>query len=77
MVAVDEVRRIVPPLTPPHAIALGVGAVQPRALVRDGAVVAAPAIELTLVCDHRIVYGARAAAFLARVRELLEQPAAL
>jgi len=77
VVAVDHVRRIVPPLTPPHAVAIGVGAVQSRALVRGGAVVAAPAIELTLVCDHRIVYGARAAAFLARVRELLEDPAAL
>jgi pyruvate dehydrogenase E2 component (dihydrolipoamide acetyltransferase) len=77
VVAVDGVRRIVPPLTPPQAVALGVGGVQSRALVRDGVVVAAPAIELTLVCDHRIVYGAAAAAFLARVRELLEQPDAL
>jgi pyruvate/2-oxoglutarate dehydrogenase complex dihydrolipoamide acyltransferase (E2) component len=51
--------------------------VQTRALVRAGAVVAAPALELTLVCDHRIVYGERAAAFLARVRALLEDPAAL
>ncbi len=70
-------RRIVPPLTPPQAIAIGVGDVETRALVRDGAVVAAPSIELTLVCDHRIVYGARASAFLARVRALLEDPAAL
>ena len=31
----------------------------------------------TLACDHRILYGADAARFLARVRELLEQPAAL
>ncbi|HEY2537703.1 MAG TPA: 2-oxo acid dehydrogenase subunit E2 [Solirubrobacteraceae bacterium] len=27
--------------------------------------------------DHRILYGADAARFLARIRELLEQPAAL
>jgi pyruvate dehydrogenase E2 component (dihydrolipoamide acetyltransferase) len=77
VVAVDGVRRIVPPLTAPQAIALGVGEVQTRALARAGEVVAAPAVELALVCDHRIVYGARAAAFLARVRELLEAPAAL
>ncbi len=32
---------------------------------------------VTLVCDHRILYGADAARFLARVRELLEEPAAL
>ena len=33
-----------------------------------------PVMELTLACDHRILYGADAAAFLARIRELLEQP---
>ena len=32
---------------------------------------------LTLTCDHRILYGADAARFLARIRELLEQPLAL
>ena len=32
---------------------------------------------LTLACDHRILYGADAAELLARIRELLEQPAAL
>ena len=31
-------------------------------------------IRLSLVCDHRILYGADGAEFLARVRELLEQP---
>ena len=29
---------------------------------------------VTLACDHRILYGADGAQFLARVRELLEQP---
>jgi len=32
---------------------------------------------VTLVCDHRILYGADGAQFLARVRELLEQPLSL
>jgi pyruvate dehydrogenase E2 component (dihydrolipoamide acetyltransferase) len=27
-----------------------------------------------LSCDHRILYGAQAARFLARIRQLLEQP---
>jgi pyruvate dehydrogenase E2 component (dihydrolipoamide acetyltransferase) len=31
----------------------------------------------TLVCDHRILYGADGAEFLARVRELLQQPLSL
>jgi pyruvate dehydrogenase E2 component (dihydrolipoamide acetyltransferase) len=39
--------------------------------------VARPTINLTLACDHRILYGADGARFLARVRELLEQPVAL
>jgi pyruvate/2-oxoglutarate dehydrogenase complex dihydrolipoamide acyltransferase (E2) component len=33
--------------------------------------------ERHVVCDHRILYGADGAEFLARVRELLEQPLAL
>ena len=32
---------------------------------------------LTLVCDHRVLYGADAASFLARVRELLQAPSSL
>ena len=42
-----------------------------------GRVVARDQLTLTLVCDHRILYGADGAEFLARVRELLEQPLAL
>jgi len=34
-------------------------------------------MSLTLACDHRILYGADAARFLAHIRELLERPAAL
>ena len=37
-------------------------------------VVARDMMGVTLVCDHRILYGADAAQFLARIRELLEQP---
>ena len=32
---------------------------------------------VTLACDHRILYGADGAQFLARVRELLESPLGL
>jgi pyruvate dehydrogenase E2 component (dihydrolipoamide acetyltransferase) len=34
-------------------------------------------MELTLSCDHRILYGADAAQFLARIRERLENPLTL
>ena len=33
-----------------------------------------PSLELTLTCDHRILYGADAAEFLGRIREYLETP---
>jgi pyruvate dehydrogenase E2 component (dihydrolipoamide acetyltransferase) len=42
-----------------------------------GEIVARQMMTVTLACDHRILYGADAARFLARIRELLERPAAL
>ena len=64
-------------INPPQAGILSVGALAPRAVVHDGDVVARNAMTLTLACDHRILYGAEAAQFLARIRELLETPSAL
>jgi pyruvate dehydrogenase E2 component (dihydrolipoamide acetyltransferase) len=58
----------------PQAAILSVGAMEPRAVVRDGEIVARQTMSLTLAIDHRILYGADAAQFLGRVRELLEQP---
>lgn len=62
---------VVPVIVPPQAAILGVGAMRERVLVVDGAPVVRQAMELTLVCDHRAVYGAPAARFLARIAELL------
>ncbi len=64
-------------INPPQAAILAVGALAPRAVVRDGELVARNTMGVTLACDHRILYGADAAQFLARIRELLEQPLAL
>ncbi len=65
-------------INPPHAAILAVGSLKPRPVVDDaGTLVARPTIKLALACDHRILYGADAARFLARVRELLEKPVAL
>jgi pyruvate dehydrogenase E2 component (dihydrolipoamide acetyltransferase) len=64
-------------INPPQAGILSVGALAPRAVVREGAVVARNTMTLMLACDHRILYGAEAAQFLARIRELLETPSAL
>jgi pyruvate dehydrogenase E2 component (dihydrolipoamide acetyltransferase) len=66
-------------LNPPQAALLTVGALARKPAVdpATGRIVARDSLTLTLVCDHRILYGAEGAAFLARVRELLERPLAL
>jgi pyruvate dehydrogenase E2 component (dihydrolipoamide acetyltransferase) len=64
-------------INPPQAGILSVGALTPRAVVHGGELAARHTMTLTLACDHRILYGAHAAEFLARIRELLESPAAL
>jgi pyruvate dehydrogenase E2 component (dihydrolipoamide acetyltransferase) len=61
----------------PQAAILAVGAIEERAVVRGGEIVAAQMLGVTLACDHRILYGAPAAEFLARVRALLEEPLSL
>jgi pyruvate dehydrogenase E2 component (dihydrolipoamide acetyltransferase) len=64
-------------INPPQAAILAVGKMEPRAVVRDGEIVARNIMTITLVCDHRILYGADAAEFLARIKALLEHPIAL
>ncbi len=61
----------------PQAGILAVGAIEERPAVRNGEIVPAHLMKVTLACDHRILYGAEGAEFLARVRTLLEEPVAL
>jgi pyruvate dehydrogenase E2 component (dihydrolipoamide acetyltransferase) len=56
---------------------LAVGALRDVPVVVDGAVVPGRRMTLTLVSDHRILYGADAAQILARIRDLLESPLGL
>jgi pyruvate dehydrogenase E2 component (dihydrolipoamide acetyltransferase) len=69
---------IYPVINPPQAAILGVGMTRQR-LVRgsDGEIEDASLMTLTLSCDHRILYGAEAAQFLAEIRDLLEAPLGL
>jgi pyruvate dehydrogenase E2 component (dihydrolipoamide acetyltransferase) len=60
-----------------QAAILAVGAIREVPAVRDGKVVPARLMKATLSCDHRILYGAEGAEFLARVRKLLEEPVSL
>jgi pyruvate dehydrogenase E2 component (dihydrolipoamide acetyltransferase) len=61
----------------PQAAILAVGAITEKPVVRDGAITTAHMLGVTLACDHRILYGAPAAEFLARIRGLLEEPLSL
>jgi pyruvate dehydrogenase E2 component (dihydrolipoyllysine-residue acetyltransferase) len=61
----------------PQAAILAVGSIVERPVVRDGELSTAHLMGVTLACDHRILYGAPAAEFLARVRALLEEPLSL
>ena len=61
----------------PQAAILAVGAIEERPIVRDVTLAVAHLMDVTLACDHRILYGADAAKFLARIRTLLEAPLSL
>ncbi len=62
-------------VTPPHAAAMSAGAVRAVPVVREGSLVAAHTAALTLACDHRILFGTRAAAFLHSVAQRLTRGA--
>jgi len=60
-----------------QAAILAVGAIREAPAVRDGEVIPAQLMRATIACDHRILYGAEGAEFLARVKALLEEPISL
>jgi pyruvate dehydrogenase E2 component (dihydrolipoyllysine-residue acetyltransferase) len=64
-------------INPPQAAILAVGAIKERPVVREGEIATAHLMTVNLACDHRILYGAAGAEFLARVRTLLEEPLSL
>jgi pyruvate dehydrogenase E2 component (dihydrolipoamide acetyltransferase) len=64
-------------INPPQAAILAVGAIEERPVVREGEIVPAHLMQVDLACDHRILYGAPAAEFLARIKALLEEPLSL
>ena len=61
-------------INPPQAAILAVGSIDEVPVVRDGEIVPGHQMSVTLACDHRILYGADGAKFLAKVRDLLEEP---
>jgi pyruvate dehydrogenase E2 component (dihydrolipoamide acetyltransferase) len=74
MYGVDTFSAIV---TPPQAAILAVGAIADRVVAVDGSPAVRPTITLTLSSDHRVVDGAKAAAFLRDLAEAIRQPASV
>jgi pyruvate dehydrogenase E2 component (dihydrolipoamide acetyltransferase) len=61
-------------INPPHATILAIGAGEERAVVRDGKIVAAHIMSVTMSCDHRAVDGALGAVLIGAFKALIENP---
>lgn len=66
-----------PILNYPQVGILGLHKIQDRPVAINGQVVVRPMMYIALSYDHRIVEGAHAVQFLVRVKELIEDPAAM
>ncbi|MCA6074854.1 pyruvate dehydrogenase complex dihydrolipoamide acetyltransferase [Fulvivirga sedimenti] len=71
MFGIEEFTAII---NPPDACILAVGGIKQTAVVKDGALVPGNVMKVTLSCDHRVVDGAKGAAFLKTLKGLLEDP---
>jgi pyruvate dehydrogenase E2 component (dihydrolipoamide acetyltransferase) len=71
MLKVDSFTAII---TPPQAAVLAVGAVSDRVVAIGGKPVVRPVMTLSLSSDHRVVDGARAAAFMNDLVEAIREP---
>lgn len=63
-----------PVINHPEVAILGIGRIAEKAIVRDGEIVAAPVLALSLSFDHRLIDGATAQNALNKIKRLLEDP---
>ena len=63
-----------PIVNPPQSAILGMHTIKERAVVENGAVVAAPMMYIAISYDHRIVDGKEAVLFLVDIKNQLENP---
>ncbi len=71
MFGVEEFTAII---NSPDACILAIGGIIEKAVVKEGEIVAAKTMKVTLSCDHRVVDGASGAQFLVTLKSLLEDP---
>jgi len=62
-----------PIINQPQVAILGVGAIEKRPVVRDDAIAIRSMVYLSLSYDHRVIDGAMAERFVARVKKILEE----
>lgn len=74
MFGIEEFTAIV---NPPDSCIMAVGGIKSVPVVKNGAVVPGNVMRVTLSCDHRVVDGAKGAAFLQSFKKLMENPVAL
>jgi len=63
-----------PVINHPEVAILGIGRISEKAIVRDGEIVAAPVLALSLSFDHRIIDGVTAQNALNHIKRLLNDP---
>jgi len=66
-----------PIINQPEVAILGVNTINEEAKVINGQLVIKPIMNLSLTADHRVIDGAVAAAFMARLKEYIEKPGLL
>ncbi|MBK8044737.1 MAG: pyruvate dehydrogenase complex dihydrolipoamide acetyltransferase [Haliscomenobacter sp.] len=71
MFGIEEFTAII---NPPDACILAVGGIIEKPVVQNGQIVVGNTMKVTLSCDHRVVDGAKGAAFLQTLRQMLEDP---
>ncbi len=64
-------------IQPPQTAILGVGAIVPKPVVREDAIVVREVMKLALSADHRVTDGAQGARFLTDIARFLEHPLSL
>ena len=61
-------------INPPQSSILAVGTGEERAIVRNGQIVAATMMSVTMSCDHRAIDGALGAELITAFKKLIENP---
>ncbi|HXJ01050.1 MAG TPA: pyruvate dehydrogenase complex dihydrolipoamide acetyltransferase [Micropepsaceae bacterium] len=71
------IRQFTALINPPQSAILAVGVGEERAVARDGKVVVANMMSLTMSCDHRVIDGATGSRFLQTLKIFIEEPASM